>query len=691
MQWFFNSPFPFYWEYVSNFFGHLFSLGAWTSLIAAGFSFLILILIPGFALSYLLREKMDLSLRASFALALGFIVPLILFYALGLSHLYYKIAWLVAGLILSGISIWKFRKNLLTEWKESQVSRLEKIFYLLVGLYIFYMYIALLPNGTIDFDILFGQIGPASFLFNEHYYNPFDMGALPITRHELFPGPISYNSVFMLGAAPWVGIAAALVFVAPLVYRMFGQIAEFFVLKGSQYWAVVFSLITFFGFRFRNGRGTAMAMIFLFAFFLLAKIYPRLLEKGETKFKEVLKPAIANSIFVAMSLYVNIEIASILLALMVFVFIFAWLANYRALMKTIALSFAGGFLLYLPWFATVAKLLFADKFWPFMGLYFAMVLLALLLSRLPKIEIKENLLSKIALSLFVLFFAAALYFGQLINLFRVPSFVAYGSVVSMLILCIYSFRKSDFKKLMFILPVWFFALGLTIVYPSLRQFFVGIGAPESLLFVLFDKPLGSVFPELLTKTYEYFLPLFTILSLAAILTLLKKNWPWAKSILYVSLVIFFYVVCLRIQSSDFDDRVRGQTLGANLLLSLASEFAYGEGPGWYKEPSQEVIAVLHEVKKPGDRIFSFKTAFNPYFPETQSHYIVEGIGTVALDKEDILDPTYSIEVLDQVIEAGANYLLISTEVDPTLWLSDARVEILKVSSDKTLILARIVK
>lgn len=687
MQWFFNGPTPFYWDFVTNFFGHLFTVSAWTTLIAAGFSFLILILMPGFALSYLLKNKMDLSLRTSFALALGFIVPVILFYVLGLTHFYYKIAWLIAGLILSGISIWKLRKNFLAEWKESNVSRFEKIFYALLTLYILYLYIALLPNGTIDFDILFGQVGPATFLFNEHYYNPFDMGALPITRHELFPGPISYNSVFMLGASPWLGLAAAMVFIAPLVYRMFGQIAEFFIVKGSQYWAVIFALITFFGFRFRNGRGTAMAMIFLFAFFLLAKIYPNLLEKGETKSKEILKPIIANSIFVTMALYVNIEIASILLGLMVLIFVFAWLSNYRALMKTITFGFIGGFLLYTPWFATVSQLLFADKFWIFTGLYFGIMIAAFLLGNLPKVEVKENLLARILLISFALFFAGAVYFGDIENLFRLPTFAKYLTMISLLAVWIYSFKKFDFKKGIFILAVWFFALGITIIYPFLRQFFVGVGAPESLLYVLFDKELGSVFPELMTKTYEYFLPLFAFLPLAGLLSLVKKHWLWNKAYFYAMLAVFFYFVCLRIQASDFDDKVRGQTLGANLYLSLASEYAYGDGPGWYKKADREVMTVLHEFKKPGDRIFSFKTAINPYFPETQYHYIVEGVGTLGIDKEDFVAYDYSIEVLNQVIEAGADYLLISTQVDPTVWLSDPRVEMLKVSSDETVILA----
>lgn len=690
MQWFLNSPYELYWDHALNFFAHLFSLDPWLSLIAANLSFLILILIPGFALSYLLRDKkMDLSLRTSFALALGFFVPLVLFYLLGLTHLYYKIAWLISGLILSGLSIWKFRKNFAAEWKDSHVSRFEKIFYSLVGLYIFYTYIAVFPNGIIDFDILFGQVGPASFLFFEHYYNPFDMGALPITRHELFPGPIAYHSVFMLGAAPWVGITAVLVFLGPLFYRMLGQISEFFIARGSQYFAVIFALVTFFGFRFRSGRGTVMAMIFLFAFFLLTRVYENLLEKGEAKFKEVLRPAIANSIFVAMALYVNIEIAAILLGIMVLVFVFSWLTNYRALMKTIALSIAGGFLLYLPWFGTVLAILFKEKMLLFLAAYFVMILLALAFYKLPKVEVKEQLLSRILLVLIAALFVWSGIIGRLFDLFRLPQYLMWISAAALLGFGIYSFKKINFKTSMFLLAVWIFALTLTVLYPHLRPLFASLGAAESLMFVLFDKDVGSVFPELVTKVYEYFLPLFTVLMAAALLTFAQSKWQWNKKYFYVLLVIFFYFVCFRIQASDMDDRTRGQTLGANFYLAMASQYAFGEAPGWYPEPAQEVMAELRKIKKPGDRVFSFMTAYNPYFPETQYHYIVEGVGTAPLGEEDLVADKYTIEVLNQVIEAGADYLLISNAVDPTLWLNDPRVEVIVTSADQTLALARV--
>lgn len=682
MQWFLNGPSEFSWQFISYFFAKIWNYNLWQTFDLANLWVLIFILIPGFALSYSLQpKKIELSLRLCFALALGFLLPLILFYLLGVTHLYYQSAWLICGFIVSAISLYQFHGKFLEEWKESKTQLSSKILY--AGIFIFFLvyYISFSKEGTIDFDILFGQIGPANYLFNAHFYNPFDMGVIPILRHELFPGPISYNSAFMIGNTPWVGPYAAMILISTLTFLMIEKVT------GSRM-AAFLSLVTFFGFRMHFGRGTAVAMIFLFGFFLLPKIYAGLTE-GEKTIKELVKPIIAGSIFVALTLYTNIEIAAILLGVFGIAALLAWLSNNKTLMRLIFASFAGGFLLYVPWFTTVSLLLFKKNFWIFLIAYFAIILVFLLMLKLPKLNIKENLLSKIFLAILFVLGTASFFVSDFISIVRLPSILAYSSLLAALVILIYSFKTIDFRKNIPIISVFLFVTSFVVVYPYLRPVFVSIGAPEKVLYFLFDKGLGSVFPETITKVYEYFLPIFLMTLIAYVLDFVKEKWPLQKIYYYLILAGFLYFSVLRIQSSDYLDNPHGQTLGANIYFIFATDYSYAERPRWYSHDAQEIIEILETEKKKGDTFFNFVTIHNPYYPDTQFPYIVSGVGSVGLDKEDLVAQNYSKEQLDQLVSVGTDFIIFkNSENSPEVWLNDSRVKILK--GNDSYILAKII-
>lgn len=700
---------------------------AWLTLLAANLGFLLLILIPGLGLSYLLRPSglgvsagaagsaseseniapLGRGLRLSFGLALGFIFPVVLFYVLGILHLYYEWIWILAGLVLSGFSIQKFGKTFLMEWREGgQINKSVKCFY---GLLIFYFlcnYLAFFTQGVMDYDILFGQVAPAVHLFFEHVYRPFDMGAVPIVRHEFFPGPISFHSAFMAfgefvkpvfsAGEPWVAVSAVMVLLAPLMLLMVGKFSESLI-PGTEFFTIFMTLTTFLGFRIKNGRGTVLALIFLFGFLLLPKIFEGLssntIVSQKNKFSkflssEILKPSIACAIFVALSLYTNIEIGAILLGVAVLVVLGSWLSNNRALMNTVLFGTAGGFLLYFPWFLTVSLLTFNASLLPMLALYFGIIFLALLLTKLPKVEIDSSKLERILLIIIVIGALIAMFIGAWGSLFRLPDGLKYLSAFSTLPILYFAFRKPDLNRHGFFIYSWLFAILFIDIYPLLQPAFAQVGLPEKLQYFLFDKPLGSVFPELRAKIHEYFLPSFALIFLSGSLVWIRKNWLWQKWTLALCLLVFFYFTTVRFQESDFEEYPRGQTFSSLIYYNLATEYAFAQMPIWLKPGQMPVMEELNKIKKPGDKIFNFYAIYNPYYPEHNFPYLITGVGTVPLNKEDLVSEEYTVELLDQVIAAGANYAFFMPGPNsPEVWLADSRVKVVSQSADGAYILA----
>ncbi len=692
MSWFLNLPFPLTPAHLFNFFGKFLNLDLWVTLILANLGFLLVILIPGIGLSYFLKPKLSVSLRVSFGLSLGFIFPILLFYVLGFSHLYYKIAWVICGILLSGFFVWKFRRDFLEEWKSSKPAKSEMIFYGFLTLYFLLQYVAFFKEGIMDYDILFGQVAPAVHLFFEHVYRPFDMGAIPIVRHELFPGPISFHSVFMMfGSTPWVAATAVLVILAPLMLRMLGQFSGFLI-PGTEFFTVFMTLTTFLGFRIKNGRGTVLALVFLFGFLLLPRIFEELNEKKDAKFKELIRPIISTGILVALSLYTNIEIGAILLGILGVAVLGSWLTGRRALMKTLLFGVAVGFLIFAPWFVTVALLAFGNSLLSIVGLYIALALLALALTFLPKLKVSSNLLEKIFLILIVVGTAIAAYIGAAGSLFRLPDYLRYLTFFASIPLVYFAWKKPDFEKHSFFIYSWFFAILFVDIYPLLSPVAAQIGLPEKLQYFLFDKPLGSVFPELRAKVQEYFLPSFDLILLAGVLVWIAKKWLWKKWSLVLCAVIFFFVTCVRFEASDYEEYPRGQTISSMIYYTLATQYAFDEQPVWLKPQAVQIMRIFNNIKKPGDKIFSFYAIYNPYFPEDVYPYLMSGVGTVGLDREDLKSDKYNTEVLDQAVAAGANYAIFMPGPEsPEIWLNDPRVKVVALSDDSTYILVSLKK
>ncbi|MEK7146195.1 MAG: hypothetical protein AAB802_03345, partial [Patescibacteria group bacterium] len=273
----FNSPVPITGLHLENFFSKVFDPEIWLDFFLAQFGFLLVIVLPGLGLSYILQPKiLDRGLRLSFGFALGFLFPVLLFYLLGFTHLYFRGIWAAAAVLLGAIPLVIYRKRFWEEWTAQPPNWKSILFYGSIGLYFLISYISLHFYGTLDADILFGQAGPAKHLFETHVYKPFDMGVLPIHRHELFPGPISFHSAFSLFGAPsWVAVTAVMVVLAPLMLRMVGQLSEG-LMKKTEFLTAFLSLTTFAGFRMRGGRGTILALTFLFGFLLLPQIFTEL-------------------------------------------------------------------------------------------------------------------------------------------------------------------------------------------------------------------------------------------------------------------------------------------------------------------------------------------------------------------------------------------------------------------------------
>ncbi len=689
MQWLLNAPFTLSWEHFSNFFGKIWSWDLWLTFVLSNLGFLIAILIPGLALSYVLQPRaLTRALRLCFGLALGFVFPLVLFYVLGLTHLYYKVAWILVSALFSGLSVWKFRRKFLDEWTAMPApTSVSAAVYGFLVLYFLISYIAFFADGIMDYDILFGQVAPAVHLFFEHVYQPFDMGAIPIVRHELFPGPISMHSAFMMfGTTPWVAAAAVMVLLAPIMLMMIGKFSDY-IFKKSEYLVIFMSLVTFLGFRIKNARGTVLALIFLFGFLLLPQIFEQLNEKADAKLKQILKPVVATALMVALSLYTNIEIGAILLGIMGLVFAGSWLTGRRVLMKTVLLGICLGLLLYAPWFVTVALLAFGQSLFLMLALYAGLAVLAFALIFLPKLEISSSLFEKILLGLMVVGTAIAAYAGEAGSLFRLPDALRYLTFFSAIPLVIFAWRKPDFDKHSFFIYSWFFAILFVDIYPRLSPVAAQIGLPEKLQYFLFDKELGSVFPELRAKIQEYFLPLFDLMLLGGTLAWSAKNWLWKKWTFAVFIALFFFFTTVRFVESDYEEYPRGQTISSMVYYWLATQYAFDERPIWLKPQAEQVMKVLNEVKKPGDKLFSFYAIYNPYYPEDIYPYLMTGVGTVGLDKDDLVSEEYTSELLDQAIEAGATYALIMPGPEsPQTWLDDERVKIAAKSDDGTYML-----
>ncbi|MBI4127300.1 hypothetical protein HY463_01175 [Candidatus Peregrinibacteria bacterium] len=688
MSWLLNAPFSLAWYHFGNFFGKIFAWDLWLTFLLSNLGFLIAILIPGLALSYILQPRaLPRALRICFGLALGFVFPLILFYVLGFAHLYYKVAWILASALVSGLSIWRFRGKFLAEWRSEKTKKSAYVFYGFLVLYLLISYIAFFTDGIMDYDILFGQVAPSVHLFFEHAYRPFDMGAVPIVRHELFPGPISVHSAFtMFGATPWVAATAVMVFLAPMMLMMMGKFSEY-VFKKSEYLLVFLSLVTFLAFRIKNARGTVLALIFLFGFLLLPKIFEELHEKTDAKLKAILRPVIACALMVALSLYMNIEIGAILLGIMGLVFVGAWLTGRRVLMKTVLFGTAFGFLFFAPWFLTVALLAFGNSLQTIVILYFGIAVLAVALTFLPRLRIDSNLFERILLGLLTL----ALIVGFMIragdSIYRVSDWLKYGSIISTLPLIYYAFKKPDSDRHGFFIYSCLFGVLFIDIYPLLRPFFAQVGLPDKLQYFLFDKEFGSVFPELRAKIHEYFLPTFVLMPLAAALVWIRENWLWNRWIYRAAMFVLFFFGMFRFQGSDFEDYPRGQTFMSTIYYGLAAQYAFDELPVWLSPQAAQIAESLDELKKPGDKIFNFYAVYNPYFAEDNYPYLMTGVGTVGLDKEDLVSEQYTTELLDQVTHAGATYAIFMPGPEsPKVWLDDSRVTVVAMSADETYML-----
>ncbi|MBU0982080.1 hypothetical protein KKC94_05305 [Patescibacteria group bacterium] len=692
INWLFNfSVYPISWSDVFHFLGLFADFHRWADLFLVNAAVFLLILVPGVGISYLLQPNtLPRAYRLSFGLALGFLVPVVLFYVLGVSHLYYRAAWAICGVLLSGLTVWCFGKQFLKEWGSEKNVYGPWIFYGLIGLYFLGSYFAFYKIGSLDFDIMYSQVGPASYLFLHHSYNPFGMGVLPSLRHELFPGPISFHSVFTLfGTAPWVAVTAAMVFLAPIMVRMLGQFSEL-LMKRSEYLTAFLALVTFTGFRLRSGRGTVLALVFLFAFLLLPKIYEDVLKKHSAKLKELWQPILAGSIFVALAMYTNVEIAAILIGIMGLWALGAWLDGEKVLRNVILSSFAGGLLIYFPWFLTVGLLVFKDSLALMLVAYFALASFSLLLVRLPGVKISGKKLQWGALSLFAVLVGVIALKGEFESVFRLPGYLYGFSAICAAVLVVLAFRKPDFQKHLPILSVFLFGVIFIAIYPYLKPIFAGIGLPESLNYFLFDKELGSVFPELRAKIHEYFLPLYGVVLISVTFVLLKRYWLWDKWFFSSLLVVCLFFGAVRIHKSDMVEYARGQTLGANLDMILVVAPMMGETPEWYSQTEMDAMAALAAEVEPGDTVFNFFTAFNPYGTEYDQHYIEYGIATLPLAGKDLVSKEYTPELLDQVISAGADFVVIFVNEFPSdKWVSDPRTETIFVADDYSIIILEV--
>lgn len=676
MDWLINSPSPVEWFYVSNWFGKLFGQGFWWDGLRVWLSMSLLMLLPGLGLSYVLQPgELRRELRLPMATLLGFFPPLLLFFILGLSGLYRWWAWLLAGLLMSGVVIWRYGKRIVQEfhWKDWDKWRL--LFYGLVGLYFFFSAVALVNNGLLDYDTLFGQIGPVSHLFFEGTYRPFDMGVPLISRHELFPGPIAFHSaVNALGVAPWLGVSLAMVFLAPLLVSVWGRLAEHFWAR-SEYFVVFLSLVTFAGFRLRSGRGTVLGLFFVFALLLLPLIFKEL---RKVDWRSLLRPSVFVSLMIALALYINVEMGAIILGATLLWAVMAWLTGQRALQRVLLWGMALGFVLYAPWFVIVITLIFSDSMTLMFGLYALLIVAAVGLAFVPALKLKKALVLRGIVALIVLGTGVLLLQGRFTELLRLPTFLPYMGGLALGAALLYAAWKPDWKRdSLWVLPLCFGVL-MFMVIPWLKPVFVGLGAPEQVLYFLFDKPLGSVFPELAAKLQEYFLPIFSVFAMGALLSVFVKWWPWKKWMSMSLIVILMFFAAVRIHESDFEDYVKGQTLAANVLYLIATPVAFVDTPQWFAPEALPMLVELEKYVEPGDRFFDFYSVNNPYQPETQLPYLVLGLGAVSVGPEDLVAQQYAPEVLDQLVDLAVDFVLIQPGPggDAQNWLDDSRTEIL---------------
>ena len=276
----------------------------------------------------------------------------------------------------------------------------------------------------------------------------------------------------------------------------------------------------------------------------------------------------------------------------------------------------------------------------------------------------------------------ALVKGEAESLFRLPNFLMVLSGALFFPILVYAFFRPNLSRDLFFISGWLFGIFFVDIYPYLRDLFGIIGLPEELNYLLFDKELGSVFPELRGKMHEYFLPFFAVALVGIFLAWLRRIWFWEKWTYKIFLIVFMFFGLVRMQNSDYDEYPRGHTLAGHFYFWLTTEYAYAENPIWFNDSAREISVALEEVKKPGDRVFNFYAIFSPYYAENTWHYLVNGVGTVELDTNELVSTDYSPELLDQVIAAGANYaVLMPGPGDYSTWLADERVELVKQSED----------
>lgn len=696
IEWILNLPAPLVLGHFVDFLVKVFRVELWVTFFLSNLGFLILIVLPGIGLSYFLQPRvLDRSLRVCFGVALGFVFPIILFYVLGFSGLYYKTVWILSGLFISGFFVWKFHARFLEEWRmdsrmasKSNVHQKEVSDWIVYGFIVFFFlmsYIAFFDQGTIDYDMLFGQVAPAVHLFFEHVYRPFEMGTTPIVFHELFPGPISFNSAFMVfGVTPWVAVSAVMVFLGPLIIKMFSRFCGF-VVKNSEHIIAFLCLATFAAFKMRNGRGTILALIFLFAFLLINQVY----KGNRVNDQESFRMSLSAGILLALSLYTNVEIGAILLALILFLQFFN---------KAFALSLSFGFLFFSPWFLTVALASFKEQIFILCVLYFFIMIFEVFMYFKAKIfrflrpflslpKMSDDFIERILLVLLFISSLFAVINGVGTSLFRLPTFLMVLSGILSVPILFCAFRRPNLDKDLIFISCWLFGVLFIDIYPYLKDLFGTAGLPAELNYLLFDKELGSVFPELRTKIHEYFLPFFSVALVGFFLAWLRKVWFWEKWTFTVFLAVFLFFGMGRLQESDFEEYPVGNTVGSHFYFWLASVYAYMDDPVWFNEQAQEISEALEFVRKPGDRVFNFYAIFSPYYAENTWHYLVNGVGTVELDSADLVSTDYSPELLDQVIEAGADYaVFMPGPGDYSAWLEDERVKVLKESSDGTYVL-----
>ncbi|MEK7145742.1 MAG: hypothetical protein AAB802_00995, partial [Patescibacteria group bacterium] len=412
--------------------------------------------------------------------------------------------------------------------------------------------------------------------------------------------------------------------------------------------------------------------------------------KEKVSLKWLWRPILSGSIFVALSLYTNIEIAAILLGVMAVMGVVALCSGHTSWYRSICLSAAGGFLLFTPWFVTVALLVFPEQLVLMSGVYVALILLTAGLSFIPGMKGNEKKIETVLLALVLGLFVWVTALGQFESVFRLSGYLVYAAAASAVLFYFLAFKNPNLTRDSWFLSIWIFALGFIALMPYFHPLATALGVPESLNYFLFDKELGSVFPETRAKIHEYFLPFFGVTLVALSLAFFRRFWVWPRWIYQGVVIVIVFVLAVRLHESDFLPYPKGQTLTANVDLMLVSSLVFEKTPPWFNESYQEVLSVLDEEAEATDDVFNMYTVYNPYSPEFLAHYIVYGISTTPLEEDEIVSSEYTTELLDQVIAAGTEFVVIVVDFHSVeTWLNDPRLEILASSQDTAYVLLKV--